>query len=429
MRSLALLVVGCVAAARVPAQQPGTLRIGSAAARPGEKGSGFIDVPAGVDSGTRMPLTIVRGKDPGPTLALIAGTHGDEVAPVIALQRVRRELDPARLSGTVLLVHVANLPSFLRRTIYYSPIDGKNLNRVYPGKRDGTVSERIADAITREIIERADYLVDIHAGDGNESLRPYTYWSPLGLNARADSIARQMALAWGNDYIVIDTARPHDLRASVYTQNTAHLRGKPALTTEAGYLGVPAEDMVARNVQGVFRLLRYLKMLPGEVELVRHPLWFDRTEVLRSPRAPRPRSRSRTRTTSTWTSFWCEAANASASAWSRACPRTCSCCAPRSWGPEPTCNSSSTPSAGGRTRAPRGSWFNRATSSSSPSRRRGLLWLPAAPSGRAPGHPTISRRLSRRCGRRSSRRVSPSDHAMRRASANSEPVKRRLSSG
>src|SRR5437867_3773613 len=201
MRSLALLVVGCVAALRVSAQQAATLRIGSAAARPGEKGSGFIDVPAGVDS----------------------------------------------------------------------------------GKRDGTVSERIADAITREIIERADYLVDIHAGDGNESLRPYTYWSPLGLNARADSIARQMALAWGNDYIVIDTARPHDLRASVYTQNTAHLRGKPALTTEAGYLGVPAEDMVTRNVQGVFRLLRYLKMLPGEVELVRHPLWFDRSEVLRSP--------------------------------------------------------------------------------------------------------------------------------------------------
>ncbi|PYO68389.1 MAG: succinylglutamate desuccinylase [Gemmatimonadetes bacterium] len=283
MRSLALLVVGCVAAARVSAQQAATLRIGSAAARPGEKGSGFVDVPAGVDSGTRVPLTIVRGKDPGPTLALIAGTHGDEVAPVIALQRVRRELDPVRLAGTVLLVHVANLPSFLRRTIYYSPIDGKNLNRVYPGKRDGTVSERIADAITREIIERADYLVDIHAGDGNESLRPYTYWSPLGLNARADSIARQMALAWGNDYIVIDTARPHDLRASVYTQNTAHLRGKPALTTEAGYLGVPAEDMVTRNVQGVFRLLRYLKMLPGEVELVRHPLWFDRSEVLRSP--------------------------------------------------------------------------------------------------------------------------------------------------
>src|SRR5213594_4724170 len=192
MRSFATLVTVLVVVASGPtltsAQQSGALRIGSAAARAGEKGSGFIVVPAGIDSGTRIPLTIVRGKDPGPTLALIAGTHGDEVAPIIALQRVRRELDPARLRGTVLLVHVANLPSFLRRTVYYSPIDGKNLNRVYPGKRDGTVSERIAYAITHEIIERADYLVDIHAGDSDDALPPDTYWRQLGPHARATGL-------------------------------------------------------------------------------------------------------------------------------------------------------------------------------------------------------------------------------------------------
>jgi predicted deacylase len=156
------------------AQQP-SVTIGTAVARPGQAVSGFIDVPAGVDSGTRIPITIVRGAQPGPTLALIAGTHGSEVAPIVALQRVRATLDPAGLRGTVLIVHVANVPSFLGRTVYYSPVDGKNLNRVYPGRADGTVSERIAHAITREIIERADYLVDIHSGDGNESLRPYTY--------------------------------------------------------------------------------------------------------------------------------------------------------------------------------------------------------------------------------------------------------------
>ncbi len=264
-------------------QQPPPLTIGSVVARPGQAVSGFIAVPAGVDSGTRIPISIVRGTQAGPTLALIAGTHGSEVAPVVALQRVRATLDPARLRGTVLIVHVANMPSFLGRTVYYSPVDGKNLNRVYPGKADGTVSERIAFAITRDIIEAADYLVDMHAGDGNESLRPYTYWSPLGLNARADSIAREMALAWGNDHIVIDTMRPRDRQASVYTQNTAHIRGKPALTTETGYLGVAVEEMVQRNVDGVFRLLRYLRMLPGDAELVRNPLFFYRTEVLRSP--------------------------------------------------------------------------------------------------------------------------------------------------
>jgi len=264
-------------------QQPTSLTIGSATARPGQATSGFIEVPAGVDTATRIPITIVRGAQSGPTLALIAGTHGSEVAPIIALQRVRTMIDPAALRGTVLIVHVANMPSFLGRTIYYSPIDRKNLNRVYPGKPDGTVSERIAYAITNQIIERADYLVDLHAGDGNESLRPYSYWSPLGLNARADSIAREMALAFGSDHIVVDTARPRDVRASVYTQNTAQLRGKPAITTETGYLGVPVEEMVQRNVDGVFRLLRYLRMVPGDVELVRNPLFFDRTEVLRSP--------------------------------------------------------------------------------------------------------------------------------------------------
>jgi predicted deacylase len=258
------------------------LTIGSVTARPGEMASGFLEVPAGVDSATRIPITIVRGGAAGPTLALVAGTHGSEVAPIVALQRARRDIDPRALRGTILMVHVANLPSFQRRTIYYSPIDGKNLNRVYPGRMDGTVSERIAATITREIITRADYLVDMHAGDGNEALVPYSYWNKLGVDARVDSLAREVALAWGNEYIVVDTGRPRDPRASVYTENTAQLMGKPGITTETGQLGIAADENVQRNVRGVFRLLRYLRMLPGEIEMVQRPVWFERTEVLRS---------------------------------------------------------------------------------------------------------------------------------------------------
>lgn len=272
-----------ILAEALPAQQlPGPLTVGTVTARPGESTSGYLDVPAGVDSGTRIPISIVRGRQPGPTLALVAGTHGSEVAAVMALQRVRAAIDPAQLRGTVLMVHIANLPSYHKRTIYYGPIDGKNLNRVYPGTAAGTVSDRIAFAITREIITRADYVVDMHGGDGNEAIVPFTYWGKLGLDARTDSVARDMALAWGNDYIVVDSERPHDPQHSVYTQNTAHLMGKPALTTEGGELGLPAEDDVQRNVRGVFRLLRWFKMLPGAAEQVEHPIWFERTEVLRS---------------------------------------------------------------------------------------------------------------------------------------------------
>ena len=276
----ALLIAGASVA---HAQSWGPLSVAGITAQPGAKASGMISVAPRGDSGTQIPVSIIRGRQPGPTLALIAGTHGSEVAPIVALQRVRADVDASELRGTLLLVHVANMPSFLGRTIYYSPVDRKNLNRVYPGKADGTVSERIAHAITTEIIQRADYLVDMHAGDGNESLRPYTYWNKLGLDARADSVGREMALAWGHERIVVDTDRPRDPNASVYTQNTAHVRGKPAITTETGWLGVPDELMIQANVSGAMRLMRYLKMLPGPVQLVQQPIYLERTQVLTSP--------------------------------------------------------------------------------------------------------------------------------------------------
>src|ERR1700693_2526041 len=114
--------------------------------------SRMIDVPAGNDAGTQIPVTTISGAGAGPVLALIAGNHGYEYPPILALQRLRTLIDPAKLNGTIIMVHVANMPSFLGRTVYFSPVDGKNLNRVYPGKQDGTVSERIAYAITTEII-------------------------------------------------------------------------------------------------------------------------------------------------------------------------------------------------------------------------------------------------------------------------------------
>ncbi|MGQ0539910.1 MAG: M14 family metallopeptidase, partial [Gemmatimonadaceae bacterium] len=106
--------------------------IGALSVGPGGRASGFLEVPAAMDSATRVPITVLRGTRPGPVLALVAGTHGSEVAPIIALQRVRELIDPRRdLRGTLILVHVANLPSFVHRTIYRNPWDQKNLNRVY----------------------------------------------------------------------------------------------------------------------------------------------------------------------------------------------------------------------------------------------------------------------------------------------------------
>jgi predicted deacylase len=262
--------------------QKAPLVVGTLRAAAGTRVSGFLEVPAGVDAGTRIPVTVINGRVEGPVLALVAGTHGYEYPPITALQRVRRRLDPATLRGAVILVHVANLPSFLGRTVYYSPVDGKNLNRVYPGKPDGTVCDRIADVISREVINHADYLVDMHGGDANEALRPYSYWM-IGGDDRVDAVSREMTLYFGLDHIVIDRDRPHDPSASVYTANTAVLRGKPAITTETGRLGGNEEEMVQLAERGVWNLLRYFKMVAGEVEQPGPVVWLEDYKVVSSP--------------------------------------------------------------------------------------------------------------------------------------------------
>ncbi|MFN0110443.1 MAG: succinylglutamate desuccinylase/aspartoacylase family protein [Blastocatellia bacterium] len=264
------------------AQSRGAFTVGKITAQPGETKSGMIEVPAGKDAATQIPVSVIHGAQAGPTLALIGGNHGYEYTPILALQRLLPRLDPKQMAGTVILVHVANMPSFLGRTIYYSPVDGKNLNRVYPGKADGTVSERITLQITKEVIERADYVIDLHCGDGNESLRPYSYWDVKGGSKEVVERSGQLALAFGLARIVMDTERPTDPANSLYCSTTATTRGKPAITIESGGLGATDEESIAQIERGVMSVMRHLKMIEGQPLKVERPMFIDRSEVLRS---------------------------------------------------------------------------------------------------------------------------------------------------
>jgi len=241
-----------------------------------------IEVPHEVDAGTQIPVTTITGTHPGPTLALIAGNHGYEYPPILALQELRAHFDTGDLSGTVILVHVANMPSFLGRTVYFSPVDGKNLNRVYPGQVDGTVSERIAYAITREVIEKADYVLDLHCGDGNESLRPYVYQAVTG-DAKVDADVKRLALAFGIDHILIDRGRPTDPAHSLYCSTTAITRGKPAIVVESGALGQCDAESVQQIVNGVRGVMRELKMMPHGPDPVARPVYLEPAAVVASP--------------------------------------------------------------------------------------------------------------------------------------------------
>jgi len=275
-----LLVTLAFSCGVLPAQN---MQVGTLNVPPGQARSGFLEVAGGQDGGTRIPVTVINGSSRGPVLGLIAGIHGYEYPPILASQRLAAGVSPRSLRGQLIVVHIANLPSFLKRTIYYSPVDQQNLNRVFPGKKDGTLSQRIAYVITKEVIERSDYLVDMHCGDGNESLRPYSYWNPIG-NPKADEEAKQMAVVFGLSNIVIDRSRPKYPSESKYCSNTAMTLGKPALTIESGGMGIWGEESeIAAIERGALNLMRHLKMIDGKVEMPAKITWYDPAEVLYFP--------------------------------------------------------------------------------------------------------------------------------------------------
>jgi len=258
-----------------------TFTVGTATAAPGQKAYGTIEVPAGVDAALSIPVVVAHGAKPGPVLALVSGAHGTEYASIIALEKVIDRIDPAGLSGTVIIVPLVNVNSFEKKVPHVNPTDNKSMNRFYPGRMDGTQTERALFMMTKEVVDRSNYLIDLHGGDLDESLRPYSYW-PLSGNAQQDQISREMVLAFGLDHIIISADRPKDPAASSYLDNTANTRGKPAIAVEAGYAGTTETDDVEVLANGCFNVMRYLKMVPGAVVPVANPVWIEKVETVSS---------------------------------------------------------------------------------------------------------------------------------------------------
>jgi hypothetical protein len=249
--------------------------VGTASAAAGQKATGYLEVPAGVDAATSIPVVVVNGAKPGKILALVSGAHGTEYTSIIAIEKLIGALDPAQVSGTIILVPLVNIASFEQKVPHVNPIDGKSMNRFYPGRGDGTQTERASFLITKEIIDRCDYLIDYHGGDLDESLRPYAYWGPTGKEGQ-DRISKQMVLAFGLDHIIIWRERPVDPAATRYLDNTASVRGKPSIVVEAGHAGTVETDDLALLVNGTLSTMRALKMLPGDAHSIENPVWLDK---------------------------------------------------------------------------------------------------------------------------------------------------------
>src|SRR4029079_11739046 len=104
--------------------------------------------------------------------------------------------------------------------------------RFYPGNAQGTQTDRASYVITKEIVERADHLIDLHGGDLDENLRPYSYWTVTG-NQKQDAVSRGMVMAFGLSHILVSRDRPKDPNAAPFLENTASTRRKTSITSDA----------------------------------------------------------------------------------------------------------------------------------------------------------------------------------------------------
>src|SRR5439155_8323203 len=273
---------GLQAAASAADPHP-TFTVGAATAQRGQKVYGALKVPAGSDAGYDIPVVVIHGARPGPVLAVASGAHGSEYASIIAVEMLIDAVKPDDVAGTLILLPIINVPSFERMTPHVNPTDNKSMNRFYPGDPKGTQTDRASYLITKEVVDQCDHLIDLHGGDLDENLRPYSYWTMTG-NQKQDDSSRAMVLAFGLDHIIISADRPKDPKASRYLENTATTRGKPSFTAEAGRSGPVEIGDAARLSAGVPNVMAHRKMGGSIASPVHNPVSLEQILALYAAR-------------------------------------------------------------------------------------------------------------------------------------------------
>jgi len=225
------------------------IRVGGHDISPGEHI--IVDLPV-ADLYTRTPLTmpvhVVNGRRPGPTVFLTAAVHGDELNGVEIIKRVLRLSALRRLKGCLLAVPIVNVFGFINRSRYLP--DRRDLNRSFPGREEGSIAARLAHLVTTEIVAKADYGIDLHTGAVDRTNLPQ-----IRANL-ADTEVLRLAKCFGTPVIIDSSLRDGSLR-----QHAAE-NGIPMLLYEAGEALRFDELSIRAGVRGIARVLRLLGMLP-----------------------------------------------------------------------------------------------------------------------------------------------------------------------
>lgn len=232
---------------------------------------GFLRLPYSRDDSAwgsvMIPLCVIRN-GAGRTALLTGGNHGDEYEGPLALYDLARTLDPKDVSGTVIIVPALNYPAF-RAGTRTSPIDRGNMNRAFPGRPDGTVTEKIADYFQRELLPRADLVLDFHSGGRTLDFVPFCAAHILPdkeLEAKAFAAVEAFSAPYSVKMLEIDAVGMYD--------TAAEEMGKVFVTTELGGGGTSRAETVRIARRGVANVLRHCGLVDGAVEKTRTQ-WLD----------------------------------------------------------------------------------------------------------------------------------------------------------
>ncbi|MDA7787923.1 succinylglutamate desuccinylase/aspartoacylase family protein [Sphingomonadaceae bacterium] len=193
-----------------------------------------------------MPVRVLHGVKPGPTLFVSAAIHGDEIIGVEMIRRLLKVISPKRLHGTLLCVPVVNAFGFISQSRYLP--DRRDLNRVFPGSAKGSLAAQLANVFTKEIIKRSDFGIDLHSAGMNRENLPQIRVSPG--NAKADELAE----IFGAPAIIQSPLREGSLR------QTADEAGCTMLLMESGEALRFDEFAIRVGVRGILRVMEHLKM-------------------------------------------------------------------------------------------------------------------------------------------------------------------------
>jgi len=207
-----------------------------------------------------IPITVAKSGD-GPTVLLTGGNHGDEYEGPIALFDLARKIDADEISGRVIIVPGMNYPAFKSAT-RTSPIDKGNMNRVFPGSPEGTVTEKIADYFQRTLLPLADYVLDIHSGGKTLDFVPFCAAHVLDNKAQQDRCVAAMQ-AFNAPYSIMLL----EVDATGMYDTAAEGLGKIFISTELGGGGSATAKSVVIAKKGIKNLLLHAGVLKGAPEI------------------------------------------------------------------------------------------------------------------------------------------------------------------